>query len=341
MAGKQLHGFLSSSLLDLSGNQTTHGSPTSVPKTVRPEGNNQRRKFLHAVFLQVMIRFRHMLESWFYLKPVFCQMSGYRSFLIPKDMPEIDWITRIGLTVCIICSVTIRALPKLMFYLMLKLRVMHTINWIYIKLSHKVDREMKASSFDWSKIRGIPLPEYDIAKGNTEEFYQTFVKTPHPVVLKGYLKYYQLMEKYRFDKLMEEYGDEHVLLAKDGNDGIPGQLKDVMNLGTYLCNSEVLLKKHPSIQQDIKDSIRQLETMVKKTCSFSQMFIGRKGTGTSFHFANTHNVFYMIEGKKKWYLMDPHYGYLQSHIYMLGSAAQIMINPYPQNYNDHINPAFK
>ena len=42
----------------------------------------------------------------------------------------------------------------------------------------------------------IPIPEYDWRNGNPDEFHQTFVKTPHPVVLRGFLTVNEYKESY-------------------------------------------------------------------------------------------------------------------------------------------------
>ncbi len=39
--------------------------------------------------------------------------------------------------------------------------------------------------------------------------------------------------------------------------------------------------------------------------SWSQFFMGRQGTGSSMHAASSINMFYMIDGTKKWYFVDP------------------------------------
>ena len=47
---------------------------------------------------------------------------------------------------------------------------------------------MENSDVDWEKKRAIKVPEYDWKNGSPEEFYKTFVKRPHPVVLRGFMK---------------------------------------------------------------------------------------------------------------------------------------------------------
>ena len=56
---------------------------------------------------------------------------------------------------------------------------------------------MENSDVDWEKVRAIKVPEYDWKNGSPEEFYQTFVKRPHPVVLRGFMKGEALLKDYR------------------------------------------------------------------------------------------------------------------------------------------------
>ncbi len=53
-----------------------------------------RRGHLHALLLQIVIRVKYLLESWFLLKPLLSSsLSGYVSFLRPRGIPKLDWPT--------------------------------------------------------------------------------------------------------------------------------------------------------------------------------------------------------------------------------------------------------
>jgi hypothetical protein len=47
----------------------------------------------------------------------------------------------------------------------------------------------------------LPIPEYDWKKGNPQEFYDTFVKRPHPVVLKGFMLDTALLKELNWDSV--------------------------------------------------------------------------------------------------------------------------------------------
>ncbi len=198
---------------------------------------------------------------------------------------------------------------------------------------------MEKSGFDWSKARGIPVPEYDWENGNPKEFYETFVKTPHPVVLRGFLKGTEIMD-YNFENMMSLFGDEDVLLANpEEQDGYKGKLRDVQNPKIYLHNSEILFNKYPAFWKMLKTD--RLEPYMQKKSSFAQFFIGRGGTGAPFHNANGWNFFYMVDGVKRWHFVDPYDFYLAYPFYFSGLATALLLALYPDKYDENAMPAFK
>ena len=182
---------------------------------------------------------------------------------------------------------------------------------------------MKESSVDWSKVKDIPIPEYDWRNGNPDEFYETFVKKPHPVILRGFLNGRDIM-KYTFDYIIEKYGEESVILMKKNSTAVVNasldKLKKVADGEHYLPNSEVLFQRHPELKDMIEtDSLEPY--LGSKKCTFAQLFVGKGGTGTSLHHAGVWNFFHMVDGKKKWYFISPQdfyfaypYGYLGRNV---------------------------
>ena len=102
---------------------------------------------------------------------------------------------------------------------------------------------MENSGVDWEKAKNIPIPEYDWEKGSPEEFYQTFVRRPHPVILRNFIKGSEIMD-YTFDNLVEKFGDTPVVLTGQKS-GCIGKLKEVQDPDNYVQNSESLFNRHP------------------------------------------------------------------------------------------------
>ncbi len=75
--------------------------------------------------------------------------------------------------------------------------------------------------------------------------------------------------------------------------------------------------------------------------SFAQLFVGRSGTGAPLHFAYAWNFFYMVDGKKKWYFIEPNDFYLAYPKFVAGGTAGIMFSQYPDGIREDITPAFK
>jgi hypothetical protein len=135
------------------------------------------------------------------------------------------------------------------------------------------------------------------------------------------------------------YGEEKVLLTTKEKDGFDGLLKEVDNPGVYLHNSEVLFNKYPEIWDKL--DTKRLDPYLHKKCGYAQLFMGRQGTGTSFHCASGINWFYMIDGTKKWYFIDPYDSYIASPIFSWGVGAAAYLGLYPDDYPECVMPAFK
>ncbi len=198
---------------------------------------------------------------------------------------------------------------------------------------------MKESNFHWKKARGMPLPEYDWQNGNPDEFYNTFVKRPHPVVLRGFLKGRKIMD-YSFDSIVEKFGEESVALSNvsDYNRGYIGKLKEVQNPKIYMQQSEALFNRHPELWGALETE--RLEPYIRKKSTFSQFFIGRGGTGSTLHAAFAWNFFYMVDGVKRWYFVDPYDFYLAYPAYPLGYVTTGFFTSYPDECFGH-TPAIK
>ena len=193
-----------------------------------------RRSTLHVILLHIAIRVRYFLESWFFLKPLLSsKISAKPSFLRPKDFPQLDWSTLFFLRVFFLLGSVIRGLPRVLFFILIKLLVLHAMNWFIMKLQNRIARKMRESSFDFDKVKAMEIPEYDWKNGSPEEFYELYVKHSHPVVLRGFMKDTPLLKEYTMERLIEKYGEEVVPISRPGADGGMGKLKDVLTSGNY------------------------------------------------------------------------------------------------------------
>ena len=60
-------------------------------------------------------------------------LSAYPSFLRPKEMPEIDYFTLFAIRILWTFSAIVRS-SNAIVYFFIKIRVMHLVNWLFLKL---------------------------------------------------------------------------------------------------------------------------------------------------------------------------------------------------------------
>jgi hypothetical protein len=155
-----------------------------------------------------------------------------------------------------------------------------------------------------------PVPVYDMRTGSRQEFIERFVNANTPVVVRGLSD----VEHWSIDWLMRNYGDTNVLFT----DLVSGKhyeapLRDIDKPGKsgevpYLHNCGRVFDQNPHLIRDLAlDRLRPVESD-----SFAQqLFVGTKrGTGSPFHCASNVNLFYQLEGSKRWTIVHPEYTFL-------------------------------
>lgn len=177
------------------------------------------------------------------------------------------------------------------------------LQWLHTKLSNRLIAQFEAAGYTEAD-REMQIPEYDWKKGDPETFFKTFVARPHPVVLRGFMKDKELLKQLNWDTILSKYGEEEVFLTKKELDGYAGLLKEVENPKIYLHNSEKLFCKYPEIKSFLE--YRRLAPFLQMKAGYEQLFVGKEGTGSPFHHAANYNMFYMVDGKKQWWFIDPY-----------------------------------
>lgn len=219
-----------------------------------------------------------------------------------------------------------------------KTGILSLMNAIHDWLARRLISKMKANGYTSAK-REIAIPEFDWKKGSPEEFYRTFVVRPHPVVLRGFMNDTKLLKELSWDKVLNKYADEDVFLTKKELDGYPGKLKEVDNPSVYLHNSEKLFTKYPAIRDLFQ--YKRLEPFLNMKVGYEQIFVGRSGTGSPFHHAAVYNMFYMVDGKKQWWFIDPYDTFLGYPLAIFGRAAGFLMCLWPNEYNKEAFPLFQ
>ena len=187
-----------------------------------------------------------------------------------------------------------------------------------------------------------PVPVYDMRTGSRQEFIERFVNANTPVVVKGLSD----VEHWSIDWLLRNYGDTEVLftdLVSGKNYEAP--LRNIDNPGEsgkvpYLHNSGRLFDQHPHLIRDLAlDRLRPVEGD-----SFAQqLFVGtKKGTGSVFHCAGNVNLFYQLEGSKRWTFVHPEYTLLVYPYLSRGNWYQASLVGFPSADRDYADvPLFR
>lgn len=212
--------------------------------------DKNRRHWIVALFLQIGIRLKYWIENLFGIVPLFSPLTAYPSPWRPKECPKFDFLTQtIFIWIYFIAGITREY--SIFYYFMCKTGLIHILNGVHSWNINRLISKFKAAGYTSAK-REVPIPEYDWKNGDPEEFYNTFVARPHPVVLRGFMKNTDLLKELKWENVLKKYGDEDVFLTKKELDGFPGKLRDVDNPNVYLHNSEILFAKYPEIRLSFK-----------------------------------------------------------------------------------------
>ena len=269
--------------------------------------------------------------SWWYLKVWVGNGLGIRLlFRSISGTPTVE-------------SVELPRLPMIWLKGVLLLRGLLGNNFILSGVAARQARKVLAYLETHGKpAHDRPLPVYDMRTGSRQEFIERFVNTNTPVVVKGLSD----VEHWSVEWVLQTYGDTEVLftdMASGRNYEAP--LREIDNPGEsgevrYLHNSGRLFDQHPHLIRDLAlDKLRPVEDD-----SFAQqLFVGTKrGTGSAFHCAGPVNLFYQLEGTKRWTFVHPEYMFLLYPYLSRGNTYQISLVGLPGADRDYADvPLFR
>lgn len=188
------------------------------------------------------------------------------------------------------------------------------------------------------QTRELPLPEYDWKNGSPDEFYQRYIKTPMPVVLRGYALQTDAAAKWNFDYIIDKCGDVDVTLTGAESDWT-GPLKSVRDPAIYCANADAPFKAFPDLVEEL--SIPKLQPYINRNYTFSQFFVGQKSTGSGYHCAGIWNFFYMIDGQKKWSFVDPELTWMMYPSIHIGVLAFSSLVFFPDRSDSSVYPLYR
>lgn len=160
------------------------------------------------------------------------------------------------------------------------------------------------------------LPRVDFRTISADEFYERFVRRPRPVVIENVG---HDSARFGLDALVSAYGDDIVpMMRMDNGKNYEGPLRELLEGKAYLANSDRLFINHPELVESLKsDAFARYTRMTRIS---SQLFISNQGAGSPSHFGKIANTFYMLEGSKRWSLIDPAHLYFAYPLLLPGDG---------------------
>ncbi|MDZ4689590.1 MAG: cupin-like domain-containing protein [Planctomycetaceae bacterium] len=279
----------------MSTTQTPVESPVVAEPPRQPvveSRRTRRRRRLRALGVVGYLLIRQFIVSWFFIKPFYMNFNGKPALRERKgELPRGNYWDLVAL--------------KRLYYRRVwaqedeEPRAQRLIAR-HKELIEKIEADVAARCP--AVTEEIPLPEYDWRKGSPEEFYDRYVRTPMPVVLREFALQTEAARRWNFEYVVEKCGDVEVNLTGPESDWM-GPLKQVRDPKIYCANADAPFRAFPELIEEL--SIPKLQPYLRRDYRFSQFFVGQKATGSGLHCAGIWNFFYMIEGQKKWWFVDP------------------------------------
>lgn len=178
--------------------------------------------------------------------------------------------------------------------------------------------------------RPIPTVEPDAI---TDSNFIEFVRSPCPVIFKGFAKDTAAVRNWTPAFFGERYGSFPCVLASETDWNIQATLGDAVDdiltgkeSARYAHNIANIFNEHPDLEAQLELE-RFLPYLGQGRHLGTHLFIGGSKTGTAYHCASNLNVFYNIYGEKDWFFVHPKYafwmyGFMQRH----GGAAESPID---------------
>jgi Cupin-like domain len=135
-----------------------------------------------------------------------------------------------------------------------------------------------------------------------------------PLVVEGLALDSDACRKWSVEYFREHYGDFELLITNPDQsvhlEKLGPYLDDIIaekSTGRYVQNTADIFNQRPELEAQLP--MTKLRELVGDlgTLSGSQLFLGGKNTGTSYHCARNFNCFVMVHGQKEWRFVDPRY----------------------------------
>jgi hypothetical protein len=215
----------------------------------------------------------------------------------------------------------------------------------YKRVHNSILERLKHQNIDRSQLK-MPIPTVNLEEISPQEFWQKYVKTATPVIIKGGAKHTYAYQNWTPEMFGERFGEVEVLILQN-NEPVIGKLKEVIDSkGTdrklYLSFCSNVFSSHSELADEL-GYLDFREYMGGNFTQFigSQLFLGvHRATGTGAHCASGYNLFFQIAGKKKWTFVHPDYLWLMYPMLDrdFNFCASFLKKDYEEQYLDRYAP---
>ena len=146
-----------------------------------------------------------------------------------------------------------------------------------------------------------PLPSATLEDVGTTEFYERYIRASHPVVIRNGFRDFK---RYSFDALLERYGDQQTRFVDMQGQSLWGRFDSISDKPLYMANSEFLLNNNPELLEGFQPE-RFTKGLNLGPSYGTQLFVANRRTGTPAHAGYNYNLFYQLDGTKRWTIVDP------------------------------------
>ena len=146
-----------------------------------------------------------------------------------------------------------------------------------------------------------PLPSVTLDDLGTTEFYERYIRASHPVVIRNGFRDFK---RYSFDALLERYGDQQTRFVDMQGQSLWGRFDSISDKPLYMANSEFLLNNNPELLAGFQPE-RFTKGLNLGPSYGTQLFVANRRTGTPAHAGYNYNLFYQLDGTKRWTSVDP------------------------------------
>ena len=191
-----------------------------------------------------------------------------------------------------------------------------------------------------TKIKSNKIPTINNNELTNELFLKLSDNFRRPVLIKGFLKDTEAVRKWNENYLKNIINDFKINIL-DRNDTLKIKnctfnefIKNMKNKNIYINNNHTILSNFPLLFNDIKTKfnllINTLDTNLRNI-HIANLFIGYNNitdkTGSNMHCGGSGNFFCMIQGTKRWTLIDPKYSsILKGRVAKSGIHAQTLFD---------------